>query len=173
MDIFRKLEIKAKKKFRTIILPESYDKRVIEAVRLILRKGLARVILIENGKKINIPEHKSLDIIDIGFSGQFAAEYLKIRRKKNPFYSPAIAEKDLRDPLIFACMLLRKNFAHAVVAGSVYNTGAVIRNAINIVGLSKKNRTVSSFFLFYFNNLYDLFDFCFGYDFRRSRVSTD
>lgn len=150
MDIFRKLEDKAKKKKRTIILPESHDKRVIDAVKLILRKGIADVILIAGGKKINIPGHSNLDIIDIGFSSQFTGDYLKLRRKKTPSYSPALAEKDLRDPLVFACMLLKNNFADAVVAGSVYPTSAVIKNALNIIGLSVNNKTVSSFFLFTF-----------------------
>lgn len=158
MDIFRKLENKAKKKLRTIILPESNDKRVIEAVKIILRRGIARVILIGNGKKINIPGHRNLDIIDIGFSDQFTSEYLKTKRKKMPSYSNVTAEKELRDPLIFACMLLKNNFADAVVAGSVYNTGTVIRNAISIIGLSKNNRTVSSFFLFTFPKKHLLHD---------------
>jgi phosphate acetyltransferase len=150
VDIFRKLEDNAKRKKRTIILPESHDKRVIDAVKIILRKGTANVILIAGGKKINIPGHSNLDIIDIGFSSQFIGQYLKLRKKKIPSYSPALAEKELRDPLVFACMLLKNNFADAVVAGSVYPTSAVIKNALNIIGLSENNKTVSSFFLFTF-----------------------
>lgn len=150
MDLFTKLESKAKKNIKTIILPESYDERVIEASKIILKKGPARLILINTGKPINLPEHKLLDIIDINFSNQFVDEYTKIKRKKNPTFSNPQSEIDLKDPLRFSCLLLKNNFADAVVAGSLYETSAVIRNAITVIGLPPNNKTVSSFFLFTF-----------------------
>lgn len=150
MDIFRKLEAAAKRKKKTIILPESNDPRVIEAAKIILRKKLAKLILIDSGKGIKLPEHDDLDIIDIGFSEQFAGEYKDLKNKKDKGFTLADAEKALTDPLLFACMLLKDNYADAVVAGSVYSTGSVLRSAIQTVGLSKGNRTVSSFFLMNF-----------------------
>lgn len=150
MDLFKTLHNKAKKNPKTIILPESYDKRVIEAAKYLLKNKLAKVILISIGKEIPIGEYPGLDIIDIGFSVQFAYRYLSIRKKKDPEFTLKDAEKDLLDPMTFSCMLLKNNFADAVVAGSVYETGRVIRNAIHIIGLKKTNKTVSSFFLFTF-----------------------
>ena len=150
MDIYKILKPAGKNKLKTIILPESYDSRVIKAAKAILKRGLAKLVLINTGKPVTIPGHKNLDIIDISFSAQFADEYLKIRREKNPGYTIAKAGKDLFDPLVFSCMLLRNNMADGVVAGSVYNTGTVIRNALQIIGLKKGNKTVSSFFLFNF-----------------------
>jgi phosphate acetyltransferase len=150
MDLFKKLEVKAKKKFRTIILPESYDPRVIEAAKIILKRGIARIILIDTGKEIKIPEHKNLDIIDIGFSKQFINEFTKLKQRKNPRFNDKQSEIELSDPLLFACMLLKNKYADAVIAGSVYSTGSVLRSAIQTVGLKKGNKTVSSFFLFNF-----------------------
>ncbi len=150
MEFFKKLEIEARKKFRTIILPESYDPRVIEAAKIILKRSIAKLILIDTGKGIKIPEHKNLDIIDIGFSKQFIKEYKNLRNKKYPEYNLKEAEKALCDPLLFACMLLKNNYSDAVIAGSVYQTGNVLKNAIQTVGISKGNKTVSSFFLFNF-----------------------
>ncbi len=149
-ELFKKLELAAKKKPKTVILPESYDPRVRNAVKLILQKKLAKVLLISTGRSLNLPEGDNLDIIDIHFSKQFAKEYTKIRRKKNPKFSNSQSEIALSDPLIFSCMLLKNGFADSVVAGSVYQTSAVIRNAIQIIGLKKNNKTVSSFFLFTF-----------------------
>ena len=150
MDIFRKLEITAKRKKKTIILPESYDPRVIEAAKVILKKKLAKLILIDTGKSIKLPENNNLDTIDIGFSAQFAGGYKDLKNKKDKSYTLADAEKALTDPLLFACMLLKNNYADAVVAGSVYSTGNVLRSAIQTIGLSKGNKTVSSFFLMNF-----------------------
>lgn len=150
MNLFAKLESKAKKNLKTIILPESYDKRVIEASKIILKKGIARLILINTGKPVTLQEHKLLEIIDINFSDQFVNEYAQIKRKRNPKFSNRHSETDIKDPLRFSCLLLKNNFADAVVAGSVYETSVVIKNAITLIGLPPKNKTVSSFFLFTF-----------------------
>jgi len=163
LDIFRKLEAAAKRKKKTIILPESYDPRVIEAARIILKRKLAKLILIDTGKSIKLPENEDLDIIDIGFAEQFADEYKELRSRKVRGFTHADAEKALTDPLLFACMLLRSKYADAVVAGSVYSTGNVLRSAIQTVGLSKGNRTVSSFFLMSFPKQHKLSQRVFAY----------
>jgi len=150
MDLFKTLHIKAKKNPRTIILPESYDKRVIDAAEHLVINKLAKVILIHTWKDIPISDYPGLDKIDINFSKQFTSQYLTLRRKNSPAFSIHDAEKALLNPMTFACMLLKNNFADAVIAGSVYNTSNVIRNAIQVIGLPKNNRTVSSFFLFNF-----------------------
>ncbi len=150
MELFKKLQNKARNKKRTVILPESYDKRVIDAGKSILKKGIAKVILIRSDRKINIDGSKDLSIIDINFSEQFAKEYYEIKQKKNSDYSFENALEELKDPLTFSCMLLKNNFADAVVAGSVYPTSSVLRNGITVIGLAENNKTVSSFFLFTF-----------------------
>ncbi len=150
MNVFRSLEKKAKKNRKTIILPESNDERVIEAARTILKKKLAKIILISSGNKINIKNSKGVAVIDIGFKTQFVEEYSQIRQKKSPGFTKDEASAELTDPLTFACMLLKNKFADGVVAGSVYSTGEVFRNGIRIIGLSKNNKTASSFFLFTF-----------------------
>ena len=154
MNLFKKLEVKAKKRRKTIILPESYDKRVLKAVNEIIKKRLANIILIQTGTKtgscIKINSSKHLAIIDSEFSAQYAEEYAEIKKRKNPGYTVDNAKEELKDPLTFACMLLKKDFADAVVAGSVESTGNVIRNGIITIGLAENNKTVSSFFLFTF-----------------------
>lgn len=47
-------------------------------------------------------------------------------------------------------MLLKENFADGLIAGSVYSTSAVLRNAISIIGTARNCSSVSSFFLFTF-----------------------
>ena len=154
MDIYKELEKKAKKKIRTIIFPESYDERILNAVKTILKKKFARVVLISRNEKtgLNIDNDKNLTVIDSEFSAQFLKEYYSVKQKKKPDFSQRNAEIDIKDPLIFSLMLLRNNFADGIVAGSVYSTSDVLRNAIPIIGLKGNNKTVSSFFLFNFPN---------------------
>lgn len=151
MDIFKNLEIKSKKNLRTILFPESEDSRVLNAVDIILKKKIAKVVLISSeDKNLSFKPDKNLTIIDPEFSTQFINEYHSLKIKKKPDYMLSQSELDVKDPLTFSCLLLKNNFADGIIAGSVYSTSDVLRNAISIIGLKKNNKTVSSFFLFNF-----------------------
>jgi phosphate acetyltransferase len=150
MNLYKILETRAKKNKKTIILPESYDERVLEAAEIILKKNLAGLILIQSSERIHLKESKNLAIVDVSFAAQFSTQYLALRRKKHKSFPAAQAKNELFDPLTFSCLLLKNQFADAVVAGSVYSTGEVIRNGLRVIGLPKSNSTVSSFFLFTF-----------------------
>ena len=172
MDIFKKLEERARSNKKTIILPESYDERVIDAAKDVIKRKIAKLILIQTGKKLPLtdsnyprlhPAGTGLTIIDINFSSQFANQYFTIRKKKVPGYTFKQAESDLKNPLTFACMLLKNNFADAVVSGSIYYTADVIRNGIQIIGPARNNKTVSSFFLFTFPHSHRFTDKAFVY----------
>lgn len=150
MDLYKQLESRAKKQKKTIIFPESNDSRVQEAVKYILKKKIANVILIKGKEKISLDDSPALDIIDLDFYKQYVIEYLRIRQKKQKDFTMAQAENELNDPLTFANILLKNNFADGIIAGSVYTTAAVLRSSIRVTGLKENNKTVSSFFLFSF-----------------------
>lgn len=145
---------------KTIILPESNDERVVSAAKIILKNKIAKVILIQSDNSLErrISPHKNLTIIDINFSEDFSEKYFSLRKKTKPDFTAEQSEEDIKDPLVFACMLLREKFADGVIAGSVYSTSEVLRRGIQIIGLSKGNRTVSSFFLFEFPKKHKLRD---------------
>ncbi|MBS1552579.1 MAG: phosphotransacetylase [Bacteroidetes bacterium] len=154
MNLYNELEKRAGKSLKTIIYPESDDPRVIKAVRFILRKRSAKVILIqkESSPEIRIKPDKNLIIIDQGFSSQFLNEYHLIKIKKKPDFKRSDSETEIMDPLIFSCMLLKNKYADGIIAGSVYSTSEVLRNAISIIGTAQGNKTVSSLFLFNFQS---------------------
>jgi phosphate acetyltransferase len=165
VDLYKELEKKSRRRLKTIIFPESYDERIITAVKEILRKNISKVILIQNGKELEllIGPHKNLIIIDGNFSSQFIDEYHSIKLRKNPGYLPSQSEQDLSDPLTFSCMLLKNKIGDGIIAGSVYSTSAVLKNAITIIGLKKNSVMVSSFFLFTFPVNHLLKDRVFAY----------
>ncbi|MEO6696333.1 MAG: phosphotransacetylase [Ignavibacteria bacterium] len=151
MDLYTRLGKLSKKKNKTIIFPESYDERVNTAVKIILKEKLAKIILIsERNIEHSIAPDKNLTIIDEAFSSQFLRSYHAIKTSKKKDYELSKSESDIRDPLTFSCILLKNNYADGIIAGSVYSSTEVIRNAISIIGVSKNNKTVSSFFLFTF-----------------------
>jgi phosphate acetyltransferase len=156
MDFYKKIETEAKKRFKTIILPESYDERVIKAAEYLLKKGICKVIFINTGKKIQIKEYRNLDILDLSFAEQFTKEYIDIFIDKYKKTNSIIniteneAKKILKDPLIFSYILLKRKYADSVVAGSIYSTSKVLKDAIKIIGTAKDSNIISSFFIFTF-----------------------
>lgn len=151
-DIMLTLEKNALKRRKTIIFPESSDERVIMAVREILKRKFACVMLIQRNDEIEsmFKPVKDLTLVDAGFGVQYASQLRAIRRRKFPGFTSEQAEKETGDPLVFSLLLLKNGLADGVVAGSVYTTPDVIRNSISIIGLQKGNKTVSSFFLLSF-----------------------
>ena len=151
MDLIKSLTTKSKKLKRNFIFPESSDERVIRAAKKILDKKIGSVTFItHDSESIKLKPNENLTIIDTRFSEQFLDEYSEIRNKNNQNLNKEELLIELSDPLTFGCMLLRNNFADGLIAGAVYSTSDVLRNAIRIVGLKKNNKTVSSFFLFHF-----------------------
>ncbi|MFH1355414.1 MAG: phosphate acyltransferase, partial [Candidatus Omnitrophota bacterium] len=58
MDMIKALHEKAATSKKTIVLPESEDKRVEEASRIIEKKGIAKVILLTKDKIISADKEK-------------------------------------------------------------------------------------------------------------------
>lgn len=150
MKLFKYLEDRAKKKLKTIILPESYDERVIDAAKFILSKKLAKIIFIDTGKTIPIRNHENLTIIDINFSKQFLHQNFLLLKNLFPDNKREKLQKESLDPLSFACFLLKDNFADGIVVGSTHSTADVLRKGLKIIGLKPDFNSVSSFFLFTF-----------------------
>ena len=51
------------------------------------------------------------------------------------------------DPLVFAAMLVRTGHADGTLGGAINPTADVVRHAIQLIGVAKGTKTVSSFFL--------------------------
>lgn len=145
-------EIPNRKFQKTIIFPESKDKRIIATANVILEKKLCKVILIKDSDNIDlgIKPQKGLTIISVDSSEDYIKEYHSIKLKKDLNRKISVSAKELKDPLTYACMLLRNKKADGIIAGSNYPTSQVLKNAISLIGLKKNNKTVSSFFLMRF-----------------------
>ncbi|HMQ69942.1 MAG TPA: phosphate acetyltransferase [Ignavibacteria bacterium] len=137
---------------KRVIFPESCDKRIIAAVKVLLEEKICNVVLIQdkNNHKPGIKIRKGLTIVSVDSAKDFLEEYHGIKLKKDADRKLSVSEKELKDPLTFACMMLRNNQADGIIAGSIYSTSLVLRNAISLIGLKKNNKTVSSFFLLRF-----------------------
>jgi len=154
MELIQKFYEKAQKKGTTIVLPEALDERVVQAAKDITEKSIAKVILLgnvgkieESASKFNF-DTKTVTVIDPEKSEklkEYAEEYYELRKHKGMTVEKA--EETLKDPLYFGSMLVRKNVAQGLVAGSASPTANVMRATLQIIKTAPGIKSVSSFFI--------------------------
>jgi len=156
MHLVDQIKAKARGNLQTVVLPESYDDRMIEAAGQIVADGLAKVVLLGDPVALEAKAKElgaslaGVELIDPKNSAaldSYVDELVVLREKKG--MTPAQAKETLtgEDNLFFGAMMVRKGDAGGMVAGAFNTTGDVLRAAFQIVGTAPGIRTVSSVFL--------------------------
>jgi phosphate acetyltransferase len=143
---------KAAKDLKTIVLPESDDRRTIDAVNYILEHGIAKLIVIgkdEAKKKITARDQKNLQVIDpetYKDTERFISEYYELRKAKG--MTPEESRETMKkDWVIFGAMLVRDGKAAGFVSGACHTTADIIRAALRCISIDKNIGVVSGAFL--------------------------
>lgn len=156
MQLLNHLLQAAKKKPARIAVCEAEDPRVLTAARCAHQHGLAHMTLVGNANAIKqcALEHclniDDLLIEDPTCSEKHAelAEALYAHRAHKGMTLEK-AQQALSDPLCFALMLTHCDYVDGTVAGAIYSTADVVRNALQLIGKAKSASLVSSFFLMF------------------------
>jgi phosphate acetyltransferase len=143
---------KARNNVKTIVLPESYDPRTIEACAKILQKKIARVVLIGDQQKIrsvapqwDISGAVIVDPANSEHYADFSEAFYEMRKEKG--MTPEKARETMLDPLFFGVMMVKKNLADGMVAGAVNSTSNTLRPALQILKTAPGTKLVSAFFM--------------------------
>ena len=153
MNFIDRIKERAKSDKKRIVLPESMDKRVIEAAEKILREDLAEVVIV--GKKKDILEiSQGYDISKAIIVDPFTEEYteelinelVELRKSKGMTYEEA-KKLLLEDYMYYACMLVKTGRADGVVSGACHSTSNTLRPALQIIKTKPGVMLVSAFFL--------------------------
>ena len=153
MNFIDRIKERAKSDKKRIVLPESMDKRVIEAAEKILREDLAEVVIV--GKKDDILEiSQGYDISKAIIVDPFTEEYteelinelVELRKSKGMTYDEA-KKLLLEDYMYYACMLVKTGRADGVVSGACHSTSNTLRPALQIIKTKPGVMLVSAFFL--------------------------
>ena len=145
---------KAKALKKRVVFPEGDDIRTLQAAELLHRDAIviptilgnvAQVKTMAQENDVNLSGIAVIDPVSAPEREEYAQEYYELRKHKGMTIEEA--RKIIVDPLYFGAMLVRKNRADASVSGAAHATGDVIRAAIQIIGLAKDSKVVSSFFL--------------------------
>ena len=153
MDFLSTMKAKAKADKKVIVLPESYEKRNLEAAAECLKEELADIILI--GKKDKIMEAAgSFDVSKAIFVDpetydridEMVAGLAEARKSKGMTLEEA--RKILMDDSLFvAVMLVKMGVADGMVSGAIHSTADTLRPALQILKTAPGTELVSSFFI--------------------------
>lgn len=157
MEIINSIISKAKEKKKTLVMPESFDDRVIYAAEKITKLGIASVITIGNEETIR----KKATELEVSLSGvriidpskssnlsDFANIFYNKRKHKGVTIEQA--REMMLNNLFFAAMMVDASQADAFIAGSTASTSDVLRVSLQCVGVKEGVTTLSSFFLMIF-----------------------
>ena len=146
---------KARQDVRTIVLPETNDKRTLIAASQILAEGIAKIIMVGNEEKImdgagwlevdltgiTVVEPAKCDKLD---------EYVNLlyeTRKSKGMTEEMAREILLKDYLTFGVIMVKANDADGMVAGACHATADVLRPSLQILKTAPGVKLVSGFFI--------------------------
>lgn len=156
MHLIDQIKAKARADLQTVVLPEGYDDRMVEAAARIVADKLAKIVLLGNPEALNAKAAElgvSLDDVTLinpktsNLLNDYADELVELRKKKSLSREDAIALLTDDDNLYFGAMMVHKGNAGGAVAGAFNTTGDVLRAAFQVLGTAPGMKTVSSVFL--------------------------
>ncbi len=141
---------KAQRAYKTIVLPEGDDERVLDAARILTDQKIAKVILLGDVEKIKAKGKnvEGIQVIDPEKSdklNQYAELFYELRKEKGVSKEEALAKA--KDANYFATLMVKSGDADGMVSGAVHSTADTVRPALQIVKSARKDMNVSSFFL--------------------------
>lgn len=147
MKILEEIKQRAKNKDCTIVLPEaSIDERVRSAAEQILSDNISKIIVIGNEEEFpkSFSANKNCQIINISTfekTEEFANQLYEMRKVKGMTLEQA--QDLIKQPIYFAMMLVKLNYADGVVAGAKYSTADVLRPALQIIKTKPDKKIVT------------------------------
>ncbi|MEN8907149.1 MAG: phosphate acetyltransferase [Clostridiales bacterium] len=152
MNFLEEVFKKAKSDIKTIVLPESTDKRTLKAASILTQHKIAKIILI--GKRnniinlsedIDISEVEIIDTEKFNRIDEYTNDFYNLRKHKGLTFEEA--KLKMLDPIYFSVMMVKKDEADGMVAGAVNSTSNTLRPALQILKTLPGTKTVSSFFI--------------------------
>ena len=154
MALLEELSNKAKAKFPRILLPESSDSRVIAAAQILSSRKIAQIVLFD----ANIDSSLGIEVIDRS-NEDLKAKYAQtlFERRGHKGVTLVDALEMVSNPSVFAMIALYRGDVDGVVIGAITPSQEVLSNALRIIGVSEKNKLVSSLFLMVFDRNHKMY----------------
>lgn len=155
MHLMDSIREKAAKNLQTVVLPESYDERMLFAAQKIVEQGLAKIVILGNPDEVTASaKAKGINLSGVTIEEPATSPRLsgyidalaELRKSKGMTREEAEKTLTAKDNLYFAGMMVRQGDAGGEVAGATSTTGNVLKAAFQTVGTAPGIKTVSSYF---------------------------
>ena len=147
-----RIKERAKMDKKTIVLAEGEELRTVQAADIILREGIADIILLGNEDKIrslaaglDISAAKIIDPATDANHADFANKFYEMRKAKG--MTPEKADETMNSVLYYGVMMVKEGLADGMVAGAVNATSNVLRPSLQILKTAPGTKLVSAFFV--------------------------
>ena len=155
MSFIDGIKEKAKKDKKTIVLPETMDKRTLMAAAEIVKEGIADLILVGDNEKImDGARWLELDLNGVKVINPQTTpkldDYIEVlyECRKAKGMTPEMAREILlTDYLTFGVVMVKNNDADGMVAGACHATADTLRPALQILRTAPGVKLVSGFFI--------------------------
>ena len=146
---------KARADLKTIVLPETRDKRTLIAASKIIEEGIANIIMVGNEEKImdgagwlevDLDGVKVVDPAKCDKFEEYVILLYETRKSKGMTVEKA-REILLKDYLTFGVVMVKANDADGMVAGACHATADVLRPSLQILKTAPGAKLVSGFFI--------------------------
>ena len=142
-DIINNLYHRAKKNKKRILLPETSDPRIQEAIKLLHQGG--EVIPIALNTDDGLPEGTEVFLDHPDKDLWLGRIYEHVQSKRGLERSKV--EQSFSNPLLLSCYLLATGYVDGGVAGSIATTANVLKAGFKSLGVKDGTKTISSMFL--------------------------
>ena len=155
MSYIDTMKERARRDVKTIVLPESSDKRTLIAAAHILKEKIANIIMIGDEEKIMDGarwlelELDGIQIVNPEKCDKFEeyANLLYETRKSKGMTIEKAREILLKDFLTFGVVMVKANDADGMVAGACHATADTLRPSLQILKTAPGVKLVSGFFI--------------------------
>ncbi|NLG02953.1 MAG: phosphate acetyltransferase [Clostridia bacterium] len=155
MSFIDRIKDRARQDVKTIVLPETNDRRTLIAAAQILREGIANIVMVGKEEKImdgarwlevDLNQVKVVDPETTDMLDRYVELLYQIRKEKGMTPEKA-REILLNDYLTFGVMMVKAKDADGMVAGACHATADVLRPSLQILKTAPGVKLVSGFFI--------------------------
>ena len=144
---------RARNNKKTIVLPETEDRRTYEAAAQILKEDIANLIIIGTPEEIekygagyDISGAKIVDPFNDPNKQKYIDKFVELRGAKG--VTPESAKEQMeKDYMYYACLMCKCGDADGAVSGACHSTGNTIRPALQLLKTKPGISGVSGFFV--------------------------
>lgn len=152
-SFIERIKERARADKKTIVLPESMDRRTFEAAAQILAEDIADIIIIgtpeeveENSKGLDISKATIINPYTYEKTEEYLNLFVELRKSKGLTYEDA-KKQALGDYMYYACLMVKAGDADGVVSGACHSTANTLRPSLQIIKTKPGVKLVSAFFL--------------------------